>query len=337
MCEQSDSPRLRQLLDSDKFQYSDVTADGSERAWVDFERLETLWFNTGTLCNIECRRCYIDSSPVNDRLSNLTAREVARFLDEIADLQLGTREIGFTGGEPFVNPDFPAMLEDTLDRGFEALVLTNAMRPMMRPAVQKSLQRLSRRHGRRLHLRVSLDHYTPELHEQERGPGSWSSTVRGIRWLADEGFRLSVAGRTCWGETEPVAREGYAGLFATENLPLNATDPSQLVLFPEMDAALDAPEITVDCWRVLGVRPSDMMCARSRMVVRRRGATSPAVVSCTLLPYDSRFELGGSLAEALGPVRLNHSHCARFCVLGGGSCSVSSQDRTEPEDLNSWR
>jgi len=68
-------------LDSEKFRHPEVTADGSERAFVDFERLDTLWFNTGTLCNIECRRCYIDSSPVNDRLAFLTPGEVAKMAE----------------------------------------------------------------------------------------------------------------------------------------------------------------------------------------------------------------------------------------------------------------
>ena len=45
------------------------------------------------------------------------------------------------------------------------------------------------------------------------------------------------------------------------------------------------------------------------------------MVSCTLLPYDRAFDLGHSLAEASGEVKLNHPHCARFCVLGGGACS----------------
>ena len=33
---------------------------------------------------------------------------------------------------------------------------------------------------------------------------------------------------------------------------------------------------------------------------------------------------GATLAEADGAVKLNHPHCARFCVLGGGSCSGGS-------------
>jgi hypothetical protein len=46
------------------------------------------------------------------------------------------------------------------------------------------------------------------------------------------------------------------------------------------------------------------------------------VVACTLLPYAPGFELGTTLREAARPVALNHPHCARFCVLGGASCSV---------------
>ncbi len=117
---------------------------------------------------------------------------------------------------------------------------------------------------------------------------------------------------------------GYARLFAAEGLELDAQDSADLVLFPEMDETEDVPEITVDCWEILGVEPSAMMCATSRMVVKRRGRASPAVVSCTLLPYDPRFELGCTLSDALGPVRLNHPYCARFCVLGGASCGASS-------------
>ena len=63
------------------------------------------------------------------------------------------------------------------------------------------------------------------------------------------------------------------------------------------------------------------MCATSRMVVKRKGAVHPAVIACTLLPYDPRFELGATRGEAGGTVPLNHPHCAKFCVLGGCACS----------------
>ena len=58
------------------------------------------------------------------------------------------------------------------------------------------------------------------------------------------------------------------------------------------------------------------------MVVKRKGANKPAVVACTLLPYATEFELGNTLEEAASDVALNHPHCAKFCVLGGASCST---------------
>jgi hypothetical protein len=64
------------------------------------------------------------------------------------------------------------------------------------------------------------------------------------------------------------------------------------------------------------------MCASSRMVVKRKGAPRPAIVACTLLAYAPEFELGTSLKEAEQEVALNHPHCAKFCVLGGASCSA---------------
>ena len=80
-----------------KFRDPDRTADGSSRAEVPFARLRTLWINTGTLCNLTCRGCYIESSPKNDRLVYITAAEVAEYLDEIERRRLGTEETGFTG------------------------------------------------------------------------------------------------------------------------------------------------------------------------------------------------------------------------------------------------
>ena len=305
-------------LDENKFRDPDVTADGKRRAWVDFTRLEILWFNTGTLCNLTCGHCYIESSPTNDALVYLSAAEVAVYLDEIAADRLDVRDIGFTGGEPFMNPDMIAMVTDSLERGFRVLVLSNAMRPMMKLATP--LLELKLRFGDQLVIRVSLDHYTEALHELERGARSWAPTVAGIEWLAQNGFTLNIAGRTCWREPEDSLRRGYGRLFAMRCIPVNAQDPASLVLFPEMDADVDVPEITVDCWGILGVDPDTLMCATSRMVIKRKGADHPVIAACTLVPFDPAFETGRSLADARISVKLNHPHCARFCVLGGASC-----------------
>ncbi len=308
-----------QRLDPRKFQNADITADGQRRAQVPMTQLQTLWFNTGTLCNLTCQNCYIESSPRNDRLVYITTDEVVAYLDEIAERNLGTNEIAFTGGEPFMNPHLIPILEEVLKRGLQALVLTNAMRPMMKQAA--GLLDLKERYGERLVLRVSLDHYTRELFEIERGKNSWGPTVKGLTWLAENGFHIRLAGRSCWGEPEAKARLGFAKFCAELALPVDAQDPEAMVIFPEMDEELDIPEITEGCWDILGLAPAEIMCATSRMVVKRKGAAAPVVMPCTLLPYQDDFIMGTSLADAETAVKLNHPHCARFCVLGGGSCS----------------
>jgi len=313
-----------------KFADPDRTAKGELRARVKLAALRTLWINTGSLCNIECRNCYIESSPENDRLAYITCEEAAAYLDEIKRAGWPVREIGFTGGEPFMNPDIVEMLGDALERGHTALVLTNAMQPMLRPRIREGLIALREQHGGRLVMRVSLDHYTKALHEEERGTDTFDKTVEGIDWLAAEGFALALAGRTCWGESEDDTRTGYAALIAARGWPVDARDHSSLVLFPELDGRADVPEITEACWGILGKNPAEVMCASSRMVVKRKGAAAPVVLPCTLLPYNAAFEMGSTLAQAAradggmferGAVKLCHPHCAKFCVLGGGSCS----------------
>ncbi len=307
------------LLDPAKFQDPAVTAQGEARAAVALRALETLWFNTGTLCNLTCRNCYIESSPTNDRLVYLTQTEVAQFLDEIDRERLPTHLIGFTGGEPFMNPDIIAMLDDVLSRGLDALVLTNAMKPLHK--LRAPLLDLRQRFGDRLTIRVSLDHYDAVIHQQERGQRTWKPALDGLVWLARNGFRLDVAGRHFNGEPEPSLRNGFAALFTLMNIPVDAHDPVRLVLFPEMEPTRDVPEITTACWGILQKSPDDVMCASARMVVKRRTAARPVVLACTLLAYDPRFEMGNTLAEASRPVSLNHPFCASFCVLGGASCS----------------
>lgn len=302
-----------------KFQHPEITANGDTRARVKLRQLETLWVNTGTLCNIECAHCYIKSSPTNDRLTYLTLDELAPFLAEAGTM--GTREIGFTGGEPFMNPHMTDMLTASLETGFQVLVLTNAMKPMMRPRIQEALQNIHQRFGNHLRIRISLDHHSAALHDEERGPGAFATTLKGLRWLDDEGFALSVAARLRWGDSDQAMRGGFADLFAREEIALDAHSADDLILFPEMDESADVPEITESCWGIVGTTPEAMMCASSRMLVKRKGADKPAVIACTLLPDDPQFELGETLTSARRDVALNHPHCARFCVLGNASCS----------------
>ena len=301
---------------SKKFKEKLKTADGKDRAFVEISQLKTLWFNTGTLCNLTCSNCYIESSPKNDRLEYISFEEFKTFINESIQNELGTKEIGFTGGEPFMNKDIFKMIKYSLDNDFKTLVLTNAMKPMMNNKSQ-----LLRLNHLNLTIRVSIDHYTKEKHEEVRGPNSWEPMIEGLKWLSENNFNYCLATRLMWGEDEDTTRNNFQKFIDQFNLKLNSKSKIQLVTFAEMDVSQDTPEITTDCWKILNKEPETVMCSTARMIVKKKGEKLPSVIACTLLPYEKEFDLGKSLKESNQKVYLNHPHCSKFCVLGGSSCS----------------
>ncbi len=269
------------------------------------ETFATLWVNTGTLCNIACRHCFMESSPTNDALAYFTPADLAAVL---AQAPAGLAEIGYTGGEPFMNPHIMALLTAALETGRRAVVLTNAMRPLRRH--DAALAALAQRFPGQLALRVSLDHFDPVRHEELRGPNTFAPAIEGLQHLATLPITLSVAARTPWGDTETMLRAGFQNLFDTAGVALNAWDETDLVLFPEMDTNAPAPPVTSGALHALDRPP---MCATSRMAVRRRGEGKPDWTPCTLLPHRT-------LTDYAMPIDLDHPHCARFCVYGEGNC-----------------
>ena len=306
---------------SHKFINRKYTAEGEERAFVTFQNLKMLWVNTGTLCNIECVNCYIESSPHNDRLSYIKSKELKVYLDDMQTQGIMVDEIGFTGGEPFMNPDILTMINDVLSHHICVLILTNAMKPMQRFFIKEGLCLLHEKYRDLLKIRVSLDHYTQQKHDKIRGQQSWESTLKGIQWLYHKGFNISIASRSCWEESEQQICQGFKKLFTEQGWSLNAESHEDLIIFPEMELKRDVPEITTRCWDTLNKSADNIMCSHSRMLVKRKNALKPTLVSCTLLPYDRQFDLGSELPKKNEKIYLNHPYCAQFCVLGNASCS----------------
>ena len=299
-----------------KFENKNLTADNKTRAFIESKKLKTLWFNTGTLCNLTCKNCYIESSPKNDRLAYLSFHEFKVFVNESIQNEMGTEEIGFTGGEPFMNKDILKMIKYSLDNGFKTLVLTNAMKPMMNN--RKNLNKLNHLN---LSIRVSIDHYNKDKHEQIRGPNSWEPMIEGLKWLSENKFNYCLATRLMWDEDEETTRKNFKKFVDQYQLILDVENKSQLVTFAEMDEKQDTPEITTECWDILNKNPDTIMCSTSRMIVKKKGDENPSVIACTLLPYKQEFDLGDTLKESMKKIYLNHPHCSKFCVLGGSSCS----------------
>jgi len=298
-----------------KFENKFLTVSGKQRAFIETKQFKTLWFNTGTLCNLTCKNCFMESSPTNDQLSYLSFEEFKNYIDESMVKNYGTKEVGFTGGEPFMNKDIIKMIEYSLKNGFNTLVLTNGMKPML----NKKEQLLNLKSSN-LTIRVSIDHYKKEKHELIRGQNSYDVMMVGLKWLNDNDFNYALATRLLWNEKEDVVRKNF-GIFTKNNkLNLDTNSKQHLVTFVEMDEKKDTPEITTECWGILKKDPSNIMCSSSRMIVKKKGSKNTSVIACTLLPYDNNFDLGKTLEESFKKIYLNHPHCSKFCVLGGSNC-----------------
>jgi hypothetical protein len=142
-----------------------------------------------------------------------------------------------------------------------------------------------------------------------------------LKWLVENQFKISIAGRVLKEETMETSLKGFQKLLNENNIPLLLND-TNLILFPEMKKDhRETPEITTDCWTILNKRPENLMCASERMIVKLKGEKKAKIQACTLIPYEKDFQLGNTLKESFKTINLNHPYCSSFCVLGGSSCS----------------
>ncbi|MEO6512680.1 MAG: radical SAM protein [Nocardioides sp.] len=142
-----------------------------------------LWAYTNFDCNLACGYCCAESSPRADarRLTTDVARQA--FAEFAA---LGGRELFLTGGEPFMHPELGAVVEAAA--GLDRTILTNAM-VFARGPRREILEGLDRS----VSLQVSLDSATSDLHDAQRGRGSWARALTGIGLARSLGFRVRVA------------------------------------------------------------------------------------------------------------------------------------------------
>lgn len=218
-----------------------------------------LWVYTNFDCNLACTYCCAESSPKAParRVELGVARQA---FAEFAEM--GGREVFLTGGEPFMHPELDELVEAA--EGFERTILTNAM-IFGRGRRREMLERLDRS----VTLQVSLDSAGPELHDAQRGRGSWARAMDGIGLAHSLGYRVRVAA-TMFDE-DP---EGVAALHA--RLDEEGIAPEDRVIRPvaqegfaasgvhvSLDSLAPEPVITADgaWWHPVAVTNPNMRIA----------------------------------------------------------------------------
>jgi radical SAM protein with 4Fe4S-binding SPASM domain len=80
-----------------------------------------VWFEVTRKCNLTCTHCYIDAG--RPRSNELTFAEIVAFIDDLK--ALGAFSLVLAGGEPYLRPDFPDILEHAAQAGLTIAVVTN--------------------------------------------------------------------------------------------------------------------------------------------------------------------------------------------------------------------
>lgn len=140
-------------------------------------------------CNLRCRHCYQQVRRPDD----MSLSEISSVIDEISDMLKAweeTHHIAFTssfnvtGGEPFLRKDFFTILEELKFKGFDTFVLTNGT--LIDRDKAGALATLGVKG-----VQVSME--GPEkIHDSIRGPGSFSSSIKGIRNLLEAGIPVTL-------------------------------------------------------------------------------------------------------------------------------------------------
>ena len=238
------------------------------------QSLDALWFQvTGTLCNLACTHCFINCSPRNHTLGFLSLETVRAYLEE--SRRYGVKEYYFTGGEPFLHKDIVEILAAALEYG-PATVLTNGV--LLKPEQAKRLAEIEAQALYSLEFRVSLDGFTKETNDCIRGAGSFAKVMEGIQCLVRYGFLPIITAVQTWPDQE--GEKVYQG-FVRMLKELGYTRP-RIKLLPLLHIGAEVTrtqgyleEERVSEEMMVGYDSSRLLCANSRMVTDRGGASVP--------------------------------------------------------------
>lgn len=125
-------------------------------------------------CNLNCSYCSADSGPFARKKDELSIEMLDSLFKELD--YMGVPRVGITGGEPFMREDILEILELFSKYRFTKILNTNGILindKISRKLVPLNLDRIC----------VTLDGSKSEIHDSQRGKGSFNKVIEGIRNL----------------------------------------------------------------------------------------------------------------------------------------------------------
>ena len=228
-------------------------------------------------------------------------------------LALGVKEVYFTGGEPFLNPEIEHITEDSLEH-VPVTVLTNGTLLTERRVAW--LAALSARARFSLELRVSLDGLDARAHDAFRGAGAWLRTLAGLRTLTHAGlFPIVTLTQPAHEDARDFATRATSMLLAegvrTPRLKLLpmfrlGREATRSGGYAETETLAGLPREAFD--------PDRLQCGCCRAV------TSRGVYVCPLLVDEPGGRMSDTLVGSARAFPLAHGACTT-CWVSGMTCA----------------
>ena len=158
----------------------------SYRGRSHYRKLKTLkecWFHITNRCNMACSHCMFSSN--NKSQPSLSYGDIIKAMEEA--YTLGCRIFYFTGGEPFVYPEFKKVCDEILKKdSTHIVILTNAKN------ITSFDEWLKNTYTDRVHFQVSIDGLK-ENHETIRGKGTFDKLLESLHYFQKLNFPISLA------------------------------------------------------------------------------------------------------------------------------------------------
>ncbi len=291
------------------------TSNGQKRGFIQMGELSDFWIHMGTKCNLSCPSCFEGAGSQPNRIETLSYAEAKPIIFEALDL--GVQKFSFTGGEPFIHNDFIKILDLALEYR-PCLILTNATTP-----IEKHLPTLATLADKynKLYIRVSIDYPNEQMHDKERGQGTFNKALTNCSKLAQMGHVISIARRKVDNENETEITAQFNKLFEQYSIPQD----TNIIAFPNLLMSTDDnknPEITEYCMTTYKTEQDrdNFMCCHCMMLTKKNGEF--CFYPCTLVNDDDSYILGKTLSAARKSKKiiLRHPRCFA-CFAHGTSCS----------------
>jgi len=134
-------------------------------------------------CNLRCLYCAHFTSP-GDVPEDLSTSEWLAFFEELG--RNAVLRVTLEGGEPFMRPDLPELIEGIVKNRMRFEILSNGT------LITEELAAFLAGTRRCDFVQVSIDGSQPETHDTCRGRGNFARAVRGLETLKRHGVAVTV-------------------------------------------------------------------------------------------------------------------------------------------------